>query len=169
MKSNRQQKLVMGLFCLALLGLAYDRIFLLPQGAEADPSEDAKAQRTGLLLAVGTIPEDSTTGTELKNRINEHLPAETLDLSQVRDAFVPLADWLGASDPNGPSQTVEHLEFKQKFRLQAIMFQSEMKAVFMNDEIIHIGDRVEGYQLVDLTATSATFELDGIRTVLLLD
>ncbi len=88
---------------------------------------------------------------------------------KVRDAFTPSSDWLASQEPNDSGPTVENQAFKQKYRLQAIMFQGEVKAVFMNDEIVRIGDSVDGYELVELNETSATFAIDGIRTVLLLD
>ena len=61
------------------------------------------------------------------------------------------------------------MDFKKKYQLQAIMFQGGAEAVFMNDEIVHKGDIVDGYELVELNESSATFVLNGIRTVLLLD
>jgi hypothetical protein len=169
MKLNKQQKVIIGVFGLASLGLMVDRVFLLPKGAGAGPMEDASSRRTGLILTVNTIPEESTAGTGLKDRLNERLPGETLDLSKVRDAFTPVSDWLGSREPNDSGPTVENLAFKQKYRLQAIMFQGEVQAVFMNDDIVRKGDIVDGYELVELNETSATFAIDGIRTVLLLD
>jgi len=170
MTLNKQQKVIIGVFGLALLGLLYDRVVLLPKSAGADPTEDANSRRTGLILAVNTtIPGESTTDMGLKERLNERLPAETLDVNHVRDAFTPSSDWLAGGGPNGSTPATEDVEFKKKYRLQAIMFQGAVQVVFMNGEIIRKGDMVDGYELVELTETSATFALDGIRTVLLLD
>ena len=169
MTLNKQQKVIIGIFGLALLGLLYDRVVLLPKSAGADPMEDANSRRTGLILAVNTIPGEATTDVGLKERLNERLPAETLDVNHVRDAFTPSSDWLAGGGPNGPGPATENVEFKKKYRLQAIMFQGAVQAVFMNGEIIRKGDMVDGYELVELTETSATFALDGVRTVLLLD
>jgi len=169
MKLNRQQKVIIGIFTLALLGLLCDRVFLLPQGAGADPLGNARNRRAGLTLTVSTLPEEPTAGTGLKDRLNERLPGEILDLSRVRDAFTPQTDWLASGEPNASGPTVENQEFKQKYRLQAILFQGEVKAAFMNDEIVRKGDIVDGYELVELSETSATFAIDGIPTVLLLD
>ena len=169
MKLNKQQKLIMGVFGLALMGLLFDRVFLLPKGASADPREEADARRTGLILAVDTIPEESAAGMGLKQRLNERLPGEIVDVSTVRDAFTPSADWLVHGGGDDPGQVMENMDFKKKYRLQAIMFQKEIKAVFMNDEVIRLGDAIDGYELVELSETSATFSVDGIWTVLLLD
>ncbi len=169
MKLNKQQKVIIGIFGLALLGLLYDRVFLLPQGAGADPMQDANSRRTGLILTVNNIPEQPTADTGLKARLNERLPGDTLDISQVRDAFTPPSDWLGSGGSGDSGQLAENMAFKEKYRLQAIMFQGEVKAVFMNDEIVRKGDIVDGYELVELNETSATFAIDGVRTVLLLD
>ena len=169
MKLTKQQKVITGIFGLALMGLLFDRVYLLPQGAGADPMEESKVRHTGLILAADTIPEESAAGTGLKQRLNERLPGETLDVSTVRDAFAPSSEWLVRRVGEDSGQTVENMEFKKKYHLQAIMFQKEVKAVFMNDEIVRLGDVIDGYELVELTETSATFSVDGIWTVLLLD
>ena len=169
MKLTKQQKVITGIFCLALMGLLFDRVYLLPQGAGADPMEEANARRPGLILAVNTIPEESAAGMGLKQRLNERLPGEILDVSTVRDAFTPSADWLVRRGGDGSAPVMENMDFKKKYHLQAIMFQKEIKAVFINDEIVRVGDVIDGYELVELNETSATFSVDGIWTVLLLD
>ena len=105
----------------------------------------------------------------LKQRLNERLAGETLDVSTVRDAFTPSSEWLVRRGGDGTGRAVENMDFKKKYQLQAIMFQKEIKAVFINDEIVRVGEAIDGHELVELTETSATFSVDGIWTVLLLD
>jgi len=169
MKLTKQQRAIIAIFGLALMGLLFDRVFLLPKGAGADPMEKAQARRTGLMLAVDTIPEESAAGMGLKQRLNERLAGETLDVSTVRDAFTPSSEWLVRRGGDGTGRAVENMDFKKKYQLQAIMFQKEIKAVFINDEIVRVGEAIDGHELVELTETSATFSVDGIWTVLLLD
>ena len=169
MTLTKQQKVIIGIFVLALVGLVCDRVFLLPRQARAQATSSAKTRNSGLILAIDAIPEESAGSMGLKARLNERLPGETLDVSQARDAFAPSSDWLGSQAVDGAKPVVESLDFKQKYRLQAIVFQDDIKAVFVNEKVVHLGGSIDGYELVKLSEKAATFSVNGIWTELRLD
>lgn len=169
MKLTKQQKVIIGIFALALLGLVCDRVFLLPRQARANAKGSVQTRDSGLILAVNPIPEEQTEGMGLKDRLNERLPDDMIDVSQVRDAFTPSSDWLAVGGAAGTKPVVEDLDFKRKYQIQAIVFQDDLKAVFVNDKVVRVGDTIDGYELVKLSEKAATFSVDGIWTEVLLD
>ena len=169
MKLNTQQKVIIGIFALALVGLVCDRVFLLPRQVAAQATDQINARKSGFIFAVNPIPEESDADVGIKDRLNERLPDETLDVNQVRDAFTLSSGWLANQRLDHTTSTTEDTAFKQEYHLQAIMFQDEIKAVYMNDKVVRIGDSVDGYELVALSETSATFSVNGVRIELRLD
>ena len=169
MKVNTQQKVIISIFVLALVGLLCDRAFLLPKQVSAKATEDGDVPDSRLIFALDSLAEVSEEDWGIKQRLNEHLPSDTLDVNQLRDAFTLPSDWLASGRSAHAKSVGEGKDFKKEYPLQAIMFQDEVKAVFMNDKVVRVGDTVDGYELVALSETTAVFSMNGTLIELLLD
>ncbi len=168
MKLTKQQKGVIGIFCLALIALACDRLFLLPKGANAG-SRGAALPQAQLVLTGDSLSQESTPGSGLGERLHALIPDDALDFNGIRDAFSRSNNWQGNGASNGPSQTEAITVFKQTYQLRAIIYRDDLKAVFINDEQVRIGDRLGGFELIALDELSATFANDDGQIVLRLD
>ncbi len=80
--------------------------------------------------------------------------------SPARDVFSPPDSWLPLEKPvvsaevaQGPS--VE--EFRHAHKLTAVVRAGRNSQIFMGEQIVHLGQSVDGFRLVNVTESTATF------------
>ena len=172
--SKRQMILVAGLL-LTLVGLGAERLQLLP--ASVGPRQ-AEAS-VGLDV---TGPADADAGparpaarapawvqNALADRLTAAAKAHRVDLDNVKDAFVPAADWAGcpsAELPPPDSPEVKARRFVRDHRLEATVAGADGDSAIVDGRCMAVGAELDGFRLVSVTCGSSVWDCDGRRVTL---
>jgi len=165
MKLNKRQKTFIGIFGIAFCGLICDRAFLLPQGAGADPLAEAVPEAAAGIL--DPVPSDPIGPNDAFGyRLQRAVPAAS-DRS-ARDAFVLSPSWLRSleSDVEDMSKAAILRDFTQHHQLKAVVLHNQVKAAYVDDAYVAVGEAIDGFTLVAVDAASATFAAFGKQVVL---
>lgn len=166
---TKRHKLFSVAFMAALAILLVDRLFILPQGANAAQLESESPQATRPpQVTSDDLLEPSKTRT-VAERLERLCTEECLQREKLPDAFSLPAAWLGDVDPNGSlSGRVDQVaEFRQRYELLAVAENNGSLMAFVNHHRLRVGQVLEGFILVEIDDQSATFAGDdGIRFVL---
>ncbi|MFQ6036850.1 MAG: hypothetical protein ACE5NM_13505, partial [Sedimentisphaerales bacterium] len=95
------------------------------------------------------------------------LPDEYLDLDQARDAFSLPAAWLDelrAQNPLGQADAAAR--FAKSHQLKAVLIEGKMREAYVDDHLLRPGQELDGFKLVTVNPSSATFEA-GTKQVIL--
>ncbi len=166
---TRRHKLFSMAFALALAILLTDRLFVLPQEADAAHAKAEVLQSARPMQVTSEdLLEPSKTRT-LAERLESLCSQERLQQEALPDAFSLPAAWLADVDPNGHlSGRVDQVaEFRQRYELLAVAENNGSLLAFVNHHRLRVGQVLEGFILVEIDDQSATFAGDdGIRFVL---
>ena len=161
--------------------LAADKLFL--GGGGPTPTRAQTAQVNDLTLFGQSLPSSTeppttatvTDGQILADRLSQLAVQKMIDYGQVRDAFVPTGNWSEAANkptdgtmielPPSPSDTEQ---FVSNHVLQMVMSGSD-GLTLIDNELIRVGQLLDGYCLVSVGDRSAIFESNGIRVELSLE
>ena len=98
------------------------------------------------------------------------LPASVSGRFAQRDAFVPPAAWIVVTppDPLGNAQTVNTraVDFCKAHRLSAVLQQGRDSMALVDDELIKVGQSIDGFTLTDVGPHSARFIGQGTSALL---
>ena len=167
MKLTGRQKLYLGILVVAMVGLFYDRLFILPQDAKAqavDETAEFLVQTTGLSESVSEPDSEKT----LSERLDELIPDDRLSDVDRRDIFTAGRGWshsMTPDDTHAMSQTVIKT-FQTRHKLRAIILTDTHTQVYVDDRVIGLGKSLDGFTLVAADETSATFAGQGLQIVL---
>ncbi|MFB0524347.1 MAG: hypothetical protein ACETVZ_02320 [Phycisphaerae bacterium] len=179
MKLSRQQKIYLAILALALGALLVDRLF---RSRSAGGGLAAEASAYSVPLPGETIPapalvfDKKTRGPEpnsqspsmkLSQQLEILLPDECLDLVQARDAFSLPAAWLDelcAQNPLGQADAAAR--FAKSHQLKAVLIDGKMRSALVDDHLLILGQELDGFKLVAVNQSSATFAA-GTRRVIL--
>jgi hypothetical protein len=176
MKLSKQQKTGLTLLAIALIALVVDRVFLgggsVPAEASASPNEGPVEP---VLEPVDRPEADSPSPTiRLIDRLETLWSQKDLDISQARNVFTLPASWRAEMLPAKPvdrplaKQDAVTL-FLTNHQLQAVVISDQTRCVTINDQILYLGDELDGFELVAVQEDSASFELGTKRAVLRLE
>jgi len=155
-------------FMLAVTILLVDRLFVLPRGADAAPTEtDAPAASMPVQVPTTDLLAPTKTGV-VAQRLEALCPQERLQQATLPDAFSLPSDWLAEVDPNGSlSGRVNRAgAFRERYELLAVAESNGEICAFVNHYRLKVGHVLAGFTLVVIDDRSATFEGDGTRVVL---
>ncbi|MCX5654453.1 MAG: hypothetical protein NTY65_07380 [Planctomycetota bacterium] len=89
------------------------------------------------------------------------LALEDRDPTAIREAFAPSAAWLASLEvakPGGVPRPDSALDFSQQHKLTSILRRGSAGSAIVNGKVVEIGEQVDGYRLIGLTADSAVFQ-----------
>lgn len=171
MKLTKQRQAYVAVLGLGLVGLVLDRTMLSPAGAEAaaEPAEATPvAEAEPQTAAAASVPARPT----LADRLREVETAHGLSWGEerVRDAFRPSDAWRADLSHTEPAEAVDPSVqvadlFRQKFRLHAVVTGPTGGLARLahdgGEEMVKVGQVLDGIELVSLDARTATFRTAG--------
>jgi hypothetical protein len=164
MTLSTHQRLLIGLLLLAGAGLTCDQFFILPKSSEATPIE----QTTSLVM--NNVPEESHLTTGFKTRLDKRLPTDQIDFTHTRNAFSVTSAWQPPTQPEEVKQPNPHLAgFNKSHRLKAVMIHKNHQVAFVDDDMLRLGDSLDGFTLIDITENAVTFSTGTEQVSLYLD
>ena len=167
MKLTGRQKLYLGILVIAMAGFLCDRLFILPQGAKAqsvDGTAEFLVQTTGRSESVSETESKPT----LNERLDELIPDDRLTEGDRRDIFAAGPGWTHSMSPDGTpemSQTVIKT-FQSHHKLKAIILTGTNTQVYVDDQVMGLGESLDGFTLAAADEMSATFTGRGLQVVL---
>ena len=171
MKLSKGQKYSVAVLAIALVALAVDRAFLgggsVPAGASAS-SNEAPAEPIPE-AADPPDPNSEPPTIRLAQRLETLWSEKGLDMSQARDVFSLSASWLADVRPATPVDRPEQdavTVFTANHQLRGVLITDQARTVTVDDDILHLGDELDGFKLVAIEEDSATFEAGGKRVSL---
>ena len=175
MKLSRQQKIYLAILALVLGALLVDRLFRSRQTVAAEASAySVLADETTAAPALvfdkktrGPEPNSQPPSIKLAQRLEILLPDECLDSDQARDAFSLPAAWLDelcAQNPLGQADAAAR--FAKSHQLKAVLIDGKMRFALVDDHLLIPGQELDGFKLVAVNQSSATFAAGTKRVIL---
>jgi len=188
MRLSRQQKVYLAILALALGTLLVDRHILSRQPAPAEGngepetvaakapaySEGSRGAESHLLPRETTagkmgLPDPNSQDPRIKlaQRLEILWPDESLDLDQARDAFCLPAAWLSelcAQDPLVEGDAA--VQFTKTHQLNAVLIEGKMRSALVDGRLLIPGQELDGFKLIAIDESSATFEAGTKRVIL---
>jgi len=160
--------MLIAVFLLGLIGLVVDRVFLRPRGgprvASAD-SPDSYAMPASPAQD-GPSAVAGAQGPSVAERLDRLWPDREANGVEARDPFSLRGSWLGNAG-TGPSAVSEPAQlFAQTHPLTAVVVDGQRSHALVNDRVLKLGEKIDGFTLVSVEAKSAVFERQGQRIML---
>jgi hypothetical protein len=171
MKLTRERKIYAAVLGLGLAVVGYDQ---LTAPASADAASEPQA--TLLMASAPASNKQNNTahagdGPSLAVRLSE-LAAKTGPTSpdQIRDAFVPSQSWLGKGALAGDRiDRAAADKFVQRHRLGTVATSASGDIAVVDDKLMQIGSKLDGFTLISVTTHSALFDAgNGVQARLAL-
>jgi len=180
MKLSRQQKIYLAILALVLGALLVDRLFRsrqpAPAEANAEPETVAVEASTysdplpgETIPAMMDLPDPNSQPPSIKlaQQLEILLPDECLDLDQARDAFSLPAAWLDElCAPNPLGQADAAARFAKSHQLKAVLIDGQNSSALVDDHLLRLGQELDGFKLVAVNESSATFAAGTKRVIL---
>lgn len=152
-KLTTLQKVLLGIAAAGMVVVIYDQ-FGGPASAEAHVETAPVATAIAVAPAADAAPATPTS------------PAKTSSLgarlrSNPVDASSPLNDPFARTIPAAsasPSASTSDGAFAGKYRMTGAMTSGNSRAAIINGVLVKCGQSIDGYRLLEVTPTSATFE-----------
>ena len=172
MNLTNKQKLYGVLLGVGLAALSADRLLIGtdigPDQASAEPAQAYAGwvDRLPGLAVVVAQPSRNTRNRDqaVGDRVAALARREGVDVSQVRDAFVPARSWLPESEPIGVVKKASGMspeQFRLRHQMMAVVITDEASFVVVDGKTLQAGELVDGYRLVEIRERSAVFESQG--------
>lgn len=124
--------------------------------AGASPAAAAPAKAAGAPAA--SVP--GAVRIPLAERLKA-LALEDRDPTAIREAFAPSAAWLASLEvakPGGVPRPDSAVDFSRQHKLTSILRRGSAGSAIVDGKVVEIGEQVDGYRLIGLTADSAVFQ-----------
>jgi len=169
MKLSRQQKIYLAILALVLGALLVDRLFRSRQIVAAEASAYSDPLPGETIPAMTDLPEPNSQPPSMKlaQQFEILLPDECLDSDQARDAFSLPAAWLDElCAQNLLGQADAAARFAKSHQLKAVLIDGKMRSALVDDHLLIPGQELDGFKLVAVNQSSATFAAGRRRVVL---
>lgn len=175
MKLTKQRKVYVALGTAAVLALLGDRLFLDSEttgprpaaaGVVSAAEPNLAAPSAADQLALLPDPANSVAG-RLSRIESEH----ELTAGGGRDAFAPAGEWLRptAADKSQPADKSGISRFTRDHKLEAVVPGLKRGCVIVDGATMFVGQKLNGFTLVQVRNRSAVFERDGTKVELHMD
>jgi hypothetical protein len=174
MKLTKKQKGYVAVLVVALAAFLADRLLFPPAAADADVLEnpsDLLIKPVGGVAKAAPAPQRNPYRVDLlAERLTVAASEHRLELSNVRDAFVPSAAWVSGPKVIMHDNAAESAAaFRDKYKLTAILVGSNGATAIINGRSVKVGQRLGGFTLKSIGNRSTTFAAGENRVELLLD
>lgn len=160
--------MTLAVLALGLVGLAIDRIFLLPGSAAGE--QVVRAEQAAPEVVAEEVTRDDSNSIDVGEILSDRLDAlwadREFDPCSVRDAFSLQVPWHGDQTPGGSTEPDAVAKFVHAHTLNATVVNGELSRALVDGRSLTLGGELDGFRLVGIDETSASFEADG-RTVAL--
>ena len=168
MSKKDSRKIYIGIFAVALVALAADRLFFGDDGsspAQASASSQTVQPPAELLtetvVEIETAPPDNHS---LARRLESLAEQLQLDPQAGLDAFAPNGSW-AAGGRGGNTPESSGREFIRSHRLTSVLPAGEGKgSAIVDEQFTSIGQELDGFKLIGLKEGTAVFQA-GEETV----
>jgi hypothetical protein len=166
MALGKRQKALIGVFALGLAALAVDRVFLRPQGGAGKASgvERATVNPTARDPTV-TSPDEAQRPTVAQRLDRLWSNPEANDVG-VRDPFSLEGSWLAGSQEDPAAVPSPLTQFAKTHPLAAVVMDGRQSYAVVNDRVLKLGDRIDGFVLTSVGPKSAIFDYQGQQVIL---
>jgi len=169
MKLTKRHKISLVVLALGLFGLVVDRVLLLPRSA-AGEEVVAVDETSPENVAEEKVATDDSNSVDVDESLSDRLDAlwsgRKFDPSSMRDAFSVPAFWGGSAGPSLTSKPDVEGRFVLAHSLSATVVNGERSCARVDARSLMLGEELDGFILVGVDETSASFEANG-RTVVL--
>jgi hypothetical protein len=164
----KRQKALIGVFCLGVLGLVVDRVFLRPQGGPGTASADTSETYT---VPVSSADSASSASAEAQSqsiaeRLDRLWPDWEPNAAEARDPFSLADSWLHSMEAGPSTAPNPAAEFAKAHPLVAVVLDGRQSHVLINDRFLTLGEQIDGFTLVSVGPKSAVLERQGEQIVL---
>ena len=160
---------------IALIGLVVDRFVL-----SRDPADDAAAAPAvaeDLLIRKDSAPPTGASAAtseesgSLTNLLHGIYVYKRLNFNAVPDAFAVPPAWTSAPADLKPVAVVPdwHKKFVSSHRLTGVFVAGRRSQAMLDGKAVLIGQTINGFKLIAVSRTSATFVREGTTALLALD
>ena len=112
--------------------------------------------------------------TALAKRLDSVARSHRLGQSAVKDAFFPSAQWVGPregkvvvdDEPKVDSAEVKAQEFARMHQLKGAIVAAGRSIAIIDGNCVSVGQKVDGFELKSVTASTAVFVCEGVEVVL---
>jgi hypothetical protein len=168
MKFTQSQKIYSAVLGVGVCALLYDRCFsdpkALPKTVSANASVTMDRREPAMLLSNSRAFAVDGDITRRLERLKNTLPS----FPQLRDAFVPSPDWIASTAPQSGSPSDKAKIFKSMHQLRAILETRGRGQVIVDNNLVVVGQSVDGFVLVSVDHLSAVFADSDSQSVLTL-
>ena len=169
MTLNGRQKVGVAVLAVGLGALAVDRVFVLPQNAPASEKKGFVDVYTATSSpgAVAATPATSARVT-VAERLEAVWSDKRLTFEAPRDLFSLPNSWRRASGPATPDRSTVGAagRFSAAHSLEAIIIDAYGDRALIDDKLVRLGERLDGYALVSVEKEFVVFEGNGERITL---
>jgi hypothetical protein len=173
MKVTKQQKVLGAVMLVGLLLVGADQLGALP-GSSAGKTDDSSGYAAAEFKVVAT-PAATPTPVPLPTTATRSSVAQRLRHTQrfatdntLRDVFAVGPAWLAQAEQGAKvdplAASIE--KFRQSHRLTGVLSSSGREHAMVDNQIVAVGQSVDGFKLVSVSHRSATFESGEARVVL---
>ena len=161
MTLTKTQRIYVGILALAIGAFGVDRLVL---GGGPDEAQ-ATAPHRPPALSAGPAPTGPTGQAGQVLGLLAALSGEGVDLSNLRNAFQPSAAWSAELFPPAPAAPATSVSVAPAAATPA---KSQALMQFAQDDgrLINVGNKLNGFTLIELTDTAAIFASDAGRVEL---
>ena len=188
-KLTKSQRVYLALLIVAIVAFTVDTLFLRGEGRVQQASAEALTPAIEPLSPPPVEPILTVEAAPIgAGDFVEALKAcESVDIAEVREAFVPSEEWLKAlapppppppdsggpdvavvpGEPTPPDAQEEALailrarQFAKTHNLMSIIRTSDGGTALVDGQVVQVGRKLDGFTLVELTERGAVFEADG--------
>ena len=173
---SKRQKSGLAVLAVALLALVVDRALLgggsAPAGASASSNEAPAKVAPEPELKDPCEPDSEPAAVKLSQRLETLWSEGNPDVSQARDLFSLPARWLADVNPVAPADESPEQDpvtaFAASHQLRGVVRanQADLHCVTVDDQVLRLGEKLDGFELVAIGDDSATFEAGGKQVTL---
>ena len=175
MTLTKTQRIYVGILALAIGAFGVDRLVL---GGGPDEAQ-ATAPHRPPALSAGPAPTGPTGQAGQVLGLLAALSGEGVDLSNLRNAFQPSAAWSAKLFPPAPAAPATSvsvapaaatpaksqalMQFAQDHHVMSIIRTNGGGSALIDGRLINVGNKLNGFTLIELTDTAAIFASDAGR------
>src|SRR5262245_6656224 len=173
MKVTKQQKILGGLMLAGLVLVGADQVGLLPGSAQASETAAEATSEYALPTApapatASAVPATVTTAPQVSVAHRLRQASKSIPDAPIRDVFALGPMWLTPvpQDPKLDPTALAVEQFKQSHKLRGVVQGSDRPTAQIDNQILVVGQSLDGFRLVSVSHRSATFEAGATRIVL---
>jgi hypothetical protein len=155
MKLTKERKIYAGLFIVAACAFAGDQIFSGPKEAAANADVAVVTARPAPAATATAVSNHTLITTELAQKLRALDHDQALSAAPLSDPFTLSKTW----ETSDASVDGRLSGFNQRHHLTAVMVGGARESsAIIDGQLVRVGQSIDGFKLIEVSRTSATFE-----------